>query len=68
MKAVMDRLDPFSMRKMLMLSTCLLPFTLVYHSQVYLSRKATMLFTNLNASKVPYNWAGKEGKNIFILA
>ena len=27
-----------------------------------------MLFTNLNASKVAYNWAGKEAKNIFILA
>ena len=60
-------LEPFTLRKHLMIAA-MLPYTLANNLVYFMSSKVTMLFTNLNASKVPYKWAGKEAKSIFIQA
>jgi hypothetical protein len=61
------RLEPFTFRKCLMIAASL-PYTLASFGVYFLSRKVTLLFTNLNASKVPYKWANKVAKSAFILA
>jgi len=67
MKGVLSRLEPFAMR-IIHLASGFLPFTLPGIATHYMSKKLTMIFTNLNASKVPYKWAGLENKSAFILA
>jgi len=67
MKGVLSRLEPFSSGRIIKL-TGTFPFTIASHLINYLTRKCTLCFTNLNASKVPYKWADKEAKNIFVLA
>lgn len=67
MKESVSKLEPFTMRLALIIAT-FLPYTLAQKAIYFMSRKVTFIFTNLNASKVPYNWAGREAKSIFIMA
>jgi hypothetical protein len=67
MAGVIARLEPFSSGRIIKL-TGTFPFTIASYALNYLTTKCTLCFTNLNASKVAYKWAGKEAKNIFVLA
>lgn len=67
MKGVISRLEPFASGRVVKL-TGTFPFTVASYAINYLTTKCTLCFTNLNASKVAYKWAGKEAKNIFVLA
>jgi len=62
-----SRLEPFTTRKQLLIAT-MLPYTLAKYAVYFMTSKVTMIFTNLNASKVPYKLANKEAKSIFIMA
>ena len=57
-------LDPFGI--LYVFKVCVsLPFTLPQFTVNFLSDKYTLIFSNLNASKIPYNWNGLESKGQF---
>ena len=66
-KTAMSHLEPFSQLALFNIINSL-PYDLYRWALDQVTDKTTLLYSNVNASKVPYVWDGKECTRLFYIA